>query len=151
MQRINPAIDDTGVLLTEDGKLRNTAGPSFIAFRNSIVKRSPTAKHYVYSPAGALDPQGVADVAAARALVFTTRNGHQAKWQFDFLRMIIPAARPDTSIIVVSSCAPYDVLGVENLDIPALGTFEFTAAALETAAAVLFDGLQAFGKSPVRL
>ncbi|KAF8196709.1 glycoside hydrolase family 3 protein [Mycena galopus ATCC 62051] len=142
MESLNAAVDDAdGVLRTKDGKLRNTAGPSFLAFAESISKRAPCA-HTVYHPDSELEVSP--DCAA---VIFTLRNGDRSPWQLESLQRL--AASVEVPIIVVGSCAPYDAAGVAQ---PYIACFEYTPAALESATRFIFgEQGPAVGVVPVKI
>jgi beta-N-acetylhexosaminidase len=128
MESLNKAVDDAdGVLRTKEGALRNTAGPSFLAFAESIDKRAPCA-HTVYEPDVKLSVS-----ADCSAIIFTLRNADRSPWQLDSLQRL--AASVHVPIIVVGSCAPYDAASVTH---PYVACFEYTAAALEGGARFIF-------------
>ncbi|KAF7356842.1 Glycoside hydrolase family 3 protein [Mycena venus] len=142
MESLNKAVDDAdGVLRTKDGKLRNTAGPSFLSFAESIGKRAPCA-HTVYEPKGDLTVS-----ADCSAVIFTLRNADRLPWQLEALQRLAVSVR--VPIIVVGSCAPYDAASVTQ---PYVACFEYTAAALEGAARFIFGELgPAVGVVPVKV
>lgn len=162
MERINPAVDEPeatttvtaggeeGILKTADGKLRNTAGPSYVSFARALKARLPKSSHLVYA---ASDSSSIAlrealtnAIISAQSIVFTTRNAHQtsSSWQITVLRRVLKEIRDSTGnvrVIVLASCAPYDYAGLQEYadteTLPVLCTYEFTKEALEAAAHVL--------------
>jgi len=142
MESLNKAVDDAdGLLRTKDGKLRNTAGPSFLSFASSIAKRSPCT-HFVYER----DTQ-LSVPADCVAVIFTLRNADRSPWQLDSLQQLARSAH--VPIIVVGSCAPYDAASVTQAYV---ACFEYTPAALECAAAFIFgEHGDAVGTVPVRV
>ncbi|KAJ7035670.1 glycoside hydrolase family 3 protein [Mycena alexandri] len=128
MESLNKAVDDAdGVLRTKDGKLRNTAGPSFLAFAESMSQRAPCT-HAVYERDGEL-----AVGADCSAVIFTLRNADRSLWQLDSLQRL--AKSVEVPIIVVGSCAPYESASVAQ---PYVACFEYTPAALEGVARFIF-------------
>jgi len=128
MESLNKAVDDAdGVLRTKDGALRNTAGPSFLAFAESIRKRA-LCTHTVYEPDVELKVS-----TETTAIIFTLRNADRSPWQLDSLKRL--AASAQVPIILVGSCAPYDSATVTQ---PYVACFEYTPAALESAARFIF-------------
>lgn len=151
MESLNKAIDDAdGVLRTSEGQVRNTAGPSYLAFAASISRRATTSHHIVYTSREKL---GASDIKDATAIIFVTRNADRSPWQIDHLRSVLQS-EGDIPTVLLQSCAPYDLLNVDQehqgqVPIPSLGCFEFTPPALEAAAAVLFGEIEARGRVPV--
>ncbi|KAJ7746895.1 glycoside hydrolase family 3 protein [Mycena maculata] len=140
MESLNKAVDDAdGVLRTKDGALRNTAGPSFLAFAESVAKHAPCT-HTVYERDAELTVP--ADCAA---VIFTLRNADRSPWQIESLQRL--ARSVQIPIIVVGSCAPYESASVTQ---PYVACFEYTPAALDTAAQFIFGNTgPAVGKVPV--
>ncbi|KAJ6610465.1 glycoside hydrolase superfamily [Mycena sp. CBHHK59/15] len=141
MESLNKAVDDAdGVLRTKDGALRNTAGPSFLAFAKSIEKRAPCT-HVVYERDAKL-----AVSADCSAVVFTLRNADRSPWQFESLQQLSTSV--EVPIIVVGSCAPYEAAKVTQ---PYVACFEYTPTALEGAARFIFgEQGPAVGTVPVK-
>ncbi|KAF7795194.1 hypothetical protein EIP86_006343 [Pleurotus ostreatoroseus] len=182
------AGEGEGVRRDAHGRVRNTAGPSYYAFAAAIAARAP-AQHVVYAPEhahasshppasqhGHADKDVLAHVAGrAGAVVFATRNGFGAgAWQRACLERVCAGVGAGVPVVVVSTCAPYDVLEMreeiglgmgesgtgegesEGTDGAVRGaavcaTMEFTAAALETMAEVIFGEAEAGGVVPVGL
>nr|GAT42942.1 glycoside hydrolase family 3 protein [Mycena chlorophos] len=141
MESLNKAVDDAdGVLRTKDGKLRNTAGPSFLSFAASVEKRTPCA-HFVYEQGATL---AVPDECVAA--IFVLRNADRLAWQLDSLKQLLEST--SKAIIVVGSCAPYEAA---SISVPYIACFEYTPAALENAAKVIFGEAVAVGKLPVSI
>ncbi|KAJ7090595.1 glycoside hydrolase family 3 protein [Mycena crocata] len=142
MESLNKAVDDAdGVLRTKDGALRNTAGPSFLSFAESISKRAPCA-HTVYERDIELNVS--ADCTAA---IFTLRNADRSSWQLDSLERLTKSVQ--VPIIVVGSCAPYEAASVKQ---PYVACFEYTPDALEGATRFIFgEQGPAVGIVPVKL
>lgn len=152
MESINLAVDDAeGVLRDAAGRLRNTAGPSYTAFAAAISKRT-TVHHAIYSPDTTVSPSTQEYLERASTVVFATRNGFEnGQWQIECLKKVIEKAGQSKKIVVVSTCAPYDVLGVDlNGPVAVLATMEFTIPALETAVGTIFGVVEPQGTVPVQ-
>jgi beta-glucosidase-like glycosyl hydrolase len=148
MESINLAVDDAdGILRDGEGRLRNTAGPSYHAFAAAIAQRA-AIEHVVYGP-----KDTVADnlLQSATSIIFATRNGFdKGQWQVEYLKSVIQKLENKT-LVVVSTCAPYDVLGLEEVPGAVVATMEFTVPALETAVKVIFGEAEGKGTVPVSL
>ncbi|KAJ8516298.1 hypothetical protein ONZ45_g6367 [Pleurotus djamor] len=152
MESLNRAVDDAeDVIRTERGYLRNTAGASYIAFANSLLKRAPT-QHIVYNPSTT-----EVNIRGASTLIFTLRNADRSTWQINYLKSVLGSAilrhaESPLKIIVLSSCTPYDLVGFGATSLEAVAyvaSFEFTASALETVTEVIFGETEARGRVPV--
>ncbi|KAI0314485.1 glycoside hydrolase superfamily [Amylostereum chailletii] len=156
-ESINLAVDDAdGVLRTKDGKLRNTAGPSYVALAHTLRSFAADVHHVVYAPDAPLDVEAEAWVRKADGVICATRNADRAAWQLDRLREVqrLRAEKEGVANMVgIASCAPYDMLSLKAGDLlltfPWIATFEFTAKALEAAAGVIFGAHTAVGRVPV--
>ncbi|KAI0039837.1 glycoside hydrolase family 3 protein [Auriscalpium vulgare] len=154
-ESINLAIDDAdGLLRTSDGKLRNTAGPSYITFAADVTARtSPATLHVVYGPGESLAPADQERLRGARSVLFVTRNADRSVWQRDYLRYVLGLRGGPSGVVLLASCAPYDLLDVPPgdalLGVAYVTSFEFTVPALKAANAVVFGEVQAEGKVPV--
>ncbi|EJT96594.1 glycoside hydrolase [Dacryopinax primogenitus] len=157
VQKINLAVDDSGplpegALLDKNGKLRNTASPSYLSFAGYLEGKTHT-QHMVYGPDQPIDSQldTILPLAAGTSVIFCTRNADRATWQIDQLRALFAAlGTASPRIVVLATCAPYDLLEVSGMkDLSYMATFEFTVPALKTAVKVLFGELKAVGKVPV--
>ncbi|KAI0683737.1 glycoside hydrolase [Cytidiella melzeri] len=148
MESINLAVDDVdGILRDSEGRLRNTAGPSFYAFAAAVSQRA-VVQHVVYGPG-----EEIADdlLRPATSVIFATRNGFdKGAWQLEYLRSLLNKLE-DKPLVIVSTCAPYDVLNLKDVPGAVLSTMEFTVPALVTAVRVIFGEVQGGGKLPVRL
>ncbi|KAF5352902.1 hypothetical protein D9758_007867 [Tetrapyrgos nigripes] len=92
-ESINLAVDDAeGVLRTKDGKIRNTAGASFLAMAEAL----PWCKHVVY--------RDEVEVQEGQA-IFVFRNGDTAKWQQDALARV---KAKSSRVVIVSTGTPYE-------------------------------------------
>ncbi|KAF8586988.1 glycoside hydrolase family 3 protein [Ramaria rubella] len=149
METLNRAVDDAeNVIRTADGKLRNTAGPSYTVFAASIAERVPHRSTHVVYGAGNLPPDDIKDAAA---IIFTTRNADRSTWQIAYLKSLLTKVAPSARIIVLATLTPYEVLEpVAGPDAAYMCSFEFTPQALHAAAAVIFGGSKAQGVSPVQ-
>ena len=108
--------------------------------------------HVVYTKDFAVTEELAKRLSAVKYIVFATRNADRSAWQLKFLSTIAKLKNVDTEVIVVSTCAPYDLLNVKfNFDFPFayLATFEFTPPALEAATRVIFGEVKPTGKVPV--
>ena len=150
-ESLNRAVDDTEDQ-TEDGKIRNKpeAAPSDISFASFISARTQNMHHVVYTKDFTVTEELVKHLSIARYIVFATRNADRSAWQLRALSAIAEVKNPDTRVIVISTCAPYDLLNAK-LDFPFayLATFEFTRPALEAATKVIFGEVEPTGKVPV--
>jgi len=141
MESYNKAVDDAeGVLRTQGGAIRNTAGASFLSFVDSVKKHAPSS-HVVYSK----DQPLVADATPA---VFVLRNADRGGWQLDALRTVLKAS---SQVVVVSSSTPYDLFkfSSERGDFMHLACGEYTAQALEAVAGVVLGAKRATGRLAV--
>ena len=159
MESLNQAVDDAeGVLRTGDGKLRNTAGPSYLAFTESVKDLvQGDVVHIVYAGGEPLSAAQADDVREADAVVFVTRNADRSVWQRKHLTDVLIIRRKQSKperVVVLASCAPYDLMDMRDEDglLSGLGyvaSFEFTVNALSAAAGVIFGEDQAKGRVPV--
>lgn len=154
MESLNKAVDDAeGVLRTDGGQVRNTAGPSYLALAALVAKRVEYSRHIVYSPHNRF-PIAPADIKAASYIIFVSRNADRSPWQIYNLEYAFKEKDKNARVVVLQSCAPYDLLNFvdqvrQEPPVPSLGCFEFTPPALESAAQVLFGETEAKGKVPV--
>ncbi|KAI0744718.1 glycoside hydrolase [Earliella scabrosa] len=153
MESLNRAVDDAEDQLRDAaGNLRNTVGPSYSAFGRAIGQRVPAVEHVVYAVGDQISPALAENLRAAGSIVFATRNGHdKGVWQIDFFKKVVAAVGDADRLVAVSTCAPYDLLGVGELSVPALATFEFTVQALEAAAAAIYGESKVSGIIPVKV
>ncbi|KAI9454227.1 glycoside hydrolase family 3 protein [Lactarius psammicola] len=162
MESLNLAVDDAtdGTSRSSTGDrqrlLRNkTAGPSYMAFAESVSKRVNGASvHIVYSPEELLGAELEDAIEHATSVLFVTRNADRSTWQLDRLREVLRLRKESRRVVVLASCAPYDLLAapadIEGLrDVGYVASFEFTVGALEAAVAVIFGEEVAKGKVPV--
>lgn len=152
MESVNLAVDDAeGVLRDSHGRLRNTAGPSYYAFAAAVAQRTP-AQHIVYAPEAELSQIEEERLQTATAVVFLTRNAFdQGSWQMDCLRRV-HAKIGRRRFVVVSTCAPYDVLEVADSELwdgAVCATMEFTVPAMKAMVQVIFGEAEAQGSLPV--
>lgn len=153
-ESINKAVDDPeSVLRTADGKLRNTVGPSYLAFANSVRERVSACQHVVYAPDSSTED--LALEAGAEGVVFTLRNADRAEWQITQLKKVLHEAKHrSVPVVILASCAPYDLMGAPGIfehdaKIAYVASFEFTPEALQAATKVIFGEMQAVGSVPV--
>ncbi|GLB44657.1 putative glycoside hydrolase [Lyophyllum shimeji] len=149
IESLNKAVDDAdGVLMDAAGRLRNTAGPSYLALADQVQKRAKT-RHVVYSP-NDIEVKGItADVGA---VIFVLRNADRSVWQTQYLDKVVEACKA-IPVVLLASCGPYDLAGRADLrDRTAyVASFEFRREAFEAFVAVVFDGLEGPGRVPVGL
>lgn len=148
METLNRAVDDAeNVIRLADGKLRNAAGPSYLAFANSVSQRiGARATHVVYGPGD----EPPAAVRGATIIIYATRCADRGKWQIEYLRSLLNAVG-GAQVVILATLTPYEIFTpVAGREAAYLCSFEFTHAALDTAAAVIFGGLRAKGRLPVR-
>ncbi|TFY83534.1 hypothetical protein EWM64_g487 [Hericium alpestre] len=158
-ESLNLAVDDAeGVLRTADGKVRNTAGPSYVAWVKAVEGQVGDVSHVVYAPEETLGDDERSILDSATSVIFATKNADRSKWQLDYLREVLAARRAahkDGGLAVLTSCAPYDFLAVPSGDelsgLPVVASFEFTAEAMIAATKVIFGQEQASGRVPVRI
>ncbi|KAG5725115.1 hypothetical protein E4T56_gene10270 [Termitomyces sp. T112] len=150
MESLNRAVDDPeGVLRDRLGRLRNTAGASYLGLASEVQKRVTTMRHIVYSSHEDVDKNIISD---ARAIVFVLRNADRSIWQKHYLRKVLTQSK-DIPVILLASCGPYDLAGAEDLHEKTvfIATFEFTRNAFEAFVEVAFDGNEAQGCMPVSI
>ncbi|KAH9948468.1 glycoside hydrolase [Amylocystis lapponica] len=150
MESINLAVDDAeGKLRDTHGRLRNTAGPSFQAFAASVAEVLPV-QHVVYAPDDSVSSELEESLGKASCVIFATRNAFErGEWQLDYLRRVM--GKVDASrVVLVTTCAPYDLLNIEEFDVPCLASYEFTVPALWAVSAVIFGEKEAIGSAPVK-
>ena len=150
-ESLNRAVDDAEVAFrTEDGNIRNAVAPSDVFFGSSISARTQNMYHVVYTKGFTVAEEPGDRLSAAKYIVFVTRNADQGAWQLQVLSTIVHVKNADTKVIIISTCAPYDLLNAK-LDFPFayLATFEFTRPALETATKVIFGEDKPTAKVPV--
>ncbi|KAG6853161.1 hypothetical protein C0991_006449 [Blastosporella zonata] len=149
MESLNKAVDDAENLLRDrSGRLRNTAGASYLALASEVQKRAPTAKHIVYSN----DEEIEYITNNVGAIVFVLRNADRSVWQRDYLKTLL--ARCDNiPVILLASCGPYDLAGEHDLrnKTAFVASFEFTREAFQAFVGVVFDGIEGQGRVPVAL
>ncbi|KAH9034513.1 glycoside hydrolase [Lactarius pseudohatsudake] len=115
MESLNRAVDDDGADRQRPAR-KNTAGPRSANAWTAHV------------------PLGGAELQDAPSVLFVTRNADRSTWQL---------GRESRRVVVLASYAPYDLLAappdMEGLrDVGCVASFEFTAGALDSAAAVTF-------------
>ncbi|TCD69285.1 hypothetical protein EIP91_008220 [Steccherinum ochraceum] len=145
MESYNAAVDDAeGVLRTQGGAIRNTAGASFLSFVSSVKKHAP-ATHIVYD-------QHTPVTAQDSDAIIVLRNADRSVWQLDALRSIL-MAQGTRRVIVVSSSTPYDLISfkAESTNYAHVACGEYTAQALDVVADVIFGKKKATGRLAVVL
>jgi len=150
-ESLNRAVDDTeDVVWMKNGGTKNAVAPLDISFGSFISARTQNMYHIVYTQDFTATEESRKHLSAARYIVFATRNANRNAWQLRVLSAIAESKSSDTEVIVVSTCAPYDLLNAK-LDFPFayLATFEFTRPALEAATRVIFGEAKPTGKVPV--
>lgn len=157
MENINPAVDDPeGQLRDAAGRVRNTAGPSYVAFAAAIAHRVTAVEHVVYAPQEDISDTLEENICAAGSIIFATRNGYEkGAWQVEYLRRVIEVLRKSQGsglekMVTVSTCGPYDLLAAGGLEVPGIATYEFTIPALEAATAAIYGEVEVVGKVPVK-
>lgn len=145
---LNKAVDDAeGVLRGKQGQVRNTAGESFSSFARSIGQRAASCDHYVYRRKEELESK----LDGVTAIVLVLRSAEREPWQLEFLNKVVEVAK-EMPIVLVSSCTPYDLVGVKGMDhCGYLACFEYTAQAFEAVAKVIYGEIRARGQVPVNL
>lgn len=147
MELLNRAVDDAeNIIRTADGKLRNTAGPSYTAFAAAIRERLPNSTHVVYGP-GDTPPAGF---ESAKRIIFTTRSADRSTWQLEYLQSLLGVVE-NLEVVVLATLTPYEIL------LPVAGTraaymcsFEFTPQALRAAVGAMFHESPILGCLPVK-
>ena len=128
----------------------NTTWPSDISFASFIAARTPNMHHVVYAKDFIITRELSKRLSTARHVVFATRNADRNAWQLETLSAVAGAKSPSTDVIVVSTCAPYDLLGTKlNFPFAYLATFEFSSPALEAVTKVMFGETKPTGKCPI--
>ncbi|KAF9650125.1 glycoside hydrolase family 3 protein [Thelephora ganbajun] len=150
-ESLNRAVDDIeDAVRAEDGKIRNKAAPSDISFGSSISARTQNMHHTVYAKDFTVTEELSNHLSVAKYIVFATRNTDRSAWQLKALSAIAEVKNTGTGVIIISTCAPYDLLNAKlGFPFAYLATFEFTRPALEAAARVIFGEAKPAGKVPV--
>lgn len=137
MESLNRAVDDAdGVLRDRSGRLRNTAGASYLALANLIQERAQS-KHVVYSSHNSVVEPTQADVGA---VFFVLRNADRSVWQREYLKKLL-AVCARIPVVLLASCGPYDLVGEEKVRAGTayIASFEFTREAFEAVVEAVFD------------
>ena len=115
----------------------------------ALARRHPRIKHAPYTLQG-LTPLHVALVKQSAAVIFVTVNALQSRHQEYQILMAEAVKRICGSkpFIALAGCDPYDLLSHRTFG-TYLCTYEYSQAALETAAAVIFGERHAPGTLPV--
>ncbi|KAG6370719.1 hypothetical protein JVT61DRAFT_11105 [Boletus reticuloceps] len=128
VESVNKAVDDA--------EEKNTAGPHYVAFAASVQRRRESTRHMVYSrDEDEVRAEVVDAVKEAVLVIFVTRNADRGEWQVRYLREV---GLHGTEVVVVASCGPYDLVDAADVSYGCVGSFEYTPAALEAAAGVVF-------------
>ena len=115
-ESINVAVDDPseGQLRDMSGRLRNTAGPSYLALSGFIAQRVPM-QHVVYAPGDGIAPELEASLRTATSIVIATRNAFdRGVWQISYAREVMNLCS-HAKVVLLSTCAPYDLLYLEDV------------------------------------
>ena len=128
----------------------NKAPSSDVSFAAFITARTQNMHHTFYTRGFTVTEELRRILSAARYIVFATRNADRSPWQLEALSAIAKVKSAGTQVIIISTCAPYDLLHVK-LDFPFayLATFEFTRPAFEAVTRVIFGEAKPTGKVPV--
>lgn len=133
MESVNKAVDDA--------EEKNT---HYIAFAGSVRKRREGTRHVVYSRLPGPEDDVPAEVVVAlhqavrpALVIFVTRNADRSVWQLAYLRKLRRHIPGETAVVVLASCGPYDLEGALDVEYARVGSFEYTAAALDAAAGVI--------------
>jgi len=141
--------------MDEEGGVDVTAGAPYLALAESVSKCVGGASvHAVYSPDKPLGADLQDAIVRATSVLFVTRNADRSFWQPGRLQEVLRLRKESRRVVLLASCAPYDLLAppmdIEGLrDVGYVASFEFTAEALDAAAAVIFGEEVAKGKVPV--
>lgn len=146
METLNRAVDDAeNVIRTADGKLKNTAGPSYTAFATALRRRMPYSTHVVYGP----DDKPPVDFERTRHIIFATRNADRSTWQLEFLQSLLKAV-DSLKVVVLATLTPYEILvPVAGPQAAYVCSFEFTTQALQAAVGAMFRDSPVTGCIPV--
>jgi beta-N-acetylhexosaminidase len=147
METLNRAVDDAeNIIRTANGKLRNTAGPSYTAFASAIHERLPHSTHVVYGP-GDTPPAGF---ESAKRIVFATRSADRSTWQLEYLQSLLRIVE-NLDVVVLATLTPYEVLfPVAGTRAAYMCSFEFTPQALRAAVGAMFHESPIVGSVPVK-
>ncbi|KAF8553626.1 glycoside hydrolase family 3 protein [Imleria badia] len=142
VESVNKAVDDA--------EEKNTAGPhyNYIAFAASVRRRRDDTQHVVYS-GREVPAKVVGAVREAALVVFVTRNADRSGWQTAYLRRLRQHIPGGTGVVVLASCGPYDLVDAADVEYGLVASFEYTPAALEAAAGVIFGERAGRGVAPV--
>ncbi|KAF8869715.1 glycoside hydrolase superfamily [Gymnopilus junonius] len=157
LESVNKAVDsgeEDGVLRGPNG-VRNTAGAHYLALARAVEERQVKVKHHVYA-AGDSESEVAGTLGSAGAILFVLRNADQKRWQLEYLgrlRALVLQERITAPVVLVSSCGPYDLSGLEGEKYRDwtgyVATYEFTREALEGAVKVVLGTAKGAGKMPV--
>lgn len=130
VESVNKAVDDA-----------EEKGRAYIAFAASVRTRREGTQHVVYSRVPGPEDDVVAALRQAvrpALVVFVTRNADRSGWQLAYLRELRRHIPGETGVVVLASCGPYDLEGAPDVAYACVGSFEYTPAALDAAARVIF-------------
>ncbi|KAG6837787.1 hypothetical protein H0H93_001714 [Arthromyces matolae] len=148
MESLNRAVDDLeSVQRDRSGRLRNTAGSSYLALANEVQKHAVNTKHIVYSS----DEDAEKIVDNVGAIVFVFRNADRSAWQIRYVKDLLTQVKEDIPVVLLASCGPYDLVSEDNLRrrTSFVASYEFTREAFDAFVGVVFAGNQAQGQLPV--
>jgi beta-N-acetylhexosaminidase len=160
-ESINAAVDeeDADTATKPSTKpIRNTLGPTYAGLAEALERRvsKDRLRLVVYTP----DEIDTTGLAPGGTVIFASQNAHTKAWQVDALKRLVEAHSTSTlRIVLISTCAPYDIPTLQTVvqgagstyTYACLATFEFTWPAFVSVVQVLFGEAQATGKIPVRL
>ena len=136
---LNPVVDSA-----------NKAPLSDTSFASFIGARTQHIHHVVYTKDFTVTDELGHRLSAAEYIVFATRNADRSVWQLEALSTIAEVKGPSTEVIMVSTCAPYDLLDIKpDFPFAYLATFEFTTPAYEAVTKVIFGEAKPTGTVPV--
>ncbi|KAF8471912.1 glycoside hydrolase superfamily [Kalaharituber pfeilii] len=115
----------------------------------ALARRHPRIRHAPYTIQG-LAPLHTSLIKRAAAVVFVTVNALQTPQQSYQIRMAetVKQMCGPKPFVAVAACDPYDLLSIRSFG-TYVCTYEYSQAALETAAAVIFGERHAPGALPV--
>lgn len=164
-ESINKAVDDAegversadeeGILRSKTGAVRNTASASFHALHSSVQSRVGVGRvqHVVYHQDGTSTTL-TTETNTSQILMFVLRNADRSTWQLDQLKSQLTTGKYQ-NVVVLSSSTPYDLIGQDfgsaSNNIAHVASYEYTPAAFEATARVLFGEVKPTGKCPVNL
>ena len=152
---LTPAVEGVNRAV-DDAEEKNTAGPHYIAFAASVRTRREKTQHVVYSRLPGPEDDVADEVVAVlhqavrpALVIFVTQNAGRGGWQVAYLRKLSKHIVGETAVVVLASCGPYDLAGAPDVGYACVGSFEYTAAALDAAVGVILGERSARGRVPV--